>query len=317
MIKIIQYTPNQQNIWDILVSRSKNSFFQFYRDYMGYHSDRFHDNSLLFFNKTKLVALLPANLKDSTLYSHQGLTFGGFVLEENVSTELFINILSSLVDYLKEKKIHSFYYKILPSFYCKRPSEEILYALFQSGAKVVRSELSTTINLLNRGPISTRRKRSYHKAQKAGLVFKETDDFESFWEILESQLKEKYKTKPTHTLQEIVSLQKKFSQNIKLYGAYKDNKLLAGVVMYTNDSVAHAQYISSSQEGMHCNALDGLFEYLIRHYSDLESFRYFDFGISTENSGKNLNHGLIKFKEEFGGSGHVHITLLLSTKYQN
>ncbi|EIA46149.1 hypothetical protein cco111_09042, partial [Campylobacter coli 2680] len=34
--------------------------------------------------------------------------------------------------------------------------------------------------------------------------------------------------------------------------------------------------------------------------------KYFDFGISTENGGQFLNHGLISQKEEFGGRGVIY-----------
>ena len=41
---------------------------------MDYHKERFEDHSLMVYTKAiQLVALLPANEKDSKVYSHQGL----------------------------------------------------------------------------------------------------------------------------------------------------------------------------------------------------------------------------------------------------
>ena len=46
---------------------------------MEYHSDRFKDYSLLFYRDGQLVGLLPANIRNDTLFSHEGLTFGGVI----------------------------------------------------------------------------------------------------------------------------------------------------------------------------------------------------------------------------------------------
>ena len=76
------------------------------------------------------------------------------------------------------------------------------------------------------------------------------------------------------------------------------------MVVYENSTVAHAQYISASEEGKKSAALDALFAWLINDvYRDK---RYFDFGISTEDNGRILNEGLIDQKEGFGARGVVH-----------
>ena len=49
---------------------------------MDYHNDRFKDHSLMVFKDDKLIALLPANIVDFNLRSHQGLTYGGFLLQD-------------------------------------------------------------------------------------------------------------------------------------------------------------------------------------------------------------------------------------------
>jgi lipid II:glycine glycyltransferase (peptidoglycan interpeptide bridge formation enzyme) len=48
-----------------------------------------------------------------------------------------------------------------------------------------------------------------------------------------------------------------------------------------------------------------VFEYAILGAADT-GVRFFDFGISNENSGKVLNEGLYGFKSEFGCGGVVH-----------
>ena len=79
----------------------------FDRDYMDYHSDRFEDNSLMFFDDSeKLIALLPANLRGDILYSHQGLTYGGFLTDENMKQEKMLICFNTLKEYMKNNAIN-------------------------------------------------------------------------------------------------------------------------------------------------------------------------------------------------------------------
>jgi hypothetical protein len=66
--------------------------------------------------------------------------------------------------------------------------------------------------------------------------------------------------------------------------------------------VAHTQYTASDERGREICALDGVLE---RCLADARAGRHrrFDFGISTENGGSELNGGLYALKREFGGGG--------------
>ena len=57
--------------------------------------------------------------------------------------------------------------------------------------------------------------------------------------IEEVVLRSKYNVKPTHTSSEIASLAQKFPENIKLFAAYKDEMMLAGVIIYESKHFAH------------------------------------------------------------------------------
>ena len=85
MFEIKKYSPADRTAWDQFVKTSKNGTFLFERAYMDYHSDRFTDFSLLIFRKGRLYALLPANRVADTLHSHQGLTYGGFVMNDRAT----------------------------------------------------------------------------------------------------------------------------------------------------------------------------------------------------------------------------------------
>lgn len=84
--KIIKYTSEHYNLWNDFVADAKNATFLFHRDFMEYHSDRFEDYSLLIFDeKENLKALFPANRIENDLFSHQGLTYGGLILDEKAN----------------------------------------------------------------------------------------------------------------------------------------------------------------------------------------------------------------------------------------
>ena len=73
--KIIKYTSKHFKQWNNFVANAKNATFLFHRDFMEYHSDRFQDFSLLVFDeKDSLKAIVPANISDNEIHSHQGLT---------------------------------------------------------------------------------------------------------------------------------------------------------------------------------------------------------------------------------------------------
>ena len=81
--------------------------------------------------------------------------------------------------------------------------------------------------------------------------------------------------------------------------------MLAGVVMYLSQPVAHCQYIGASPQGKDSKALTLLFDYLIGE-AKASGYRYFDFGISNEDHGRYLNEGLVRQKSRLGGRGIVY-----------
>lgn len=306
MIKIKKYTPEQKEVWNSFVSNSPNGLFMFNRSYMDYHSDKFIDYSLCFYKENHLVAVFPANIVDNMIFSHQGLTFGGIIRDCNTSIVTLNELFENLIQYLKSRNVNAVFYKVVPHFYNDIPFEEENYFLFKYGAQIAKVELTTTINLSNPKRTSSRRKRGIKKAIKNRLIFKQSVDWEGFWEVLKYRLAKSHNIVPTHSLEEIILLKNNFSKNIKLFIATTSQEIVSGVVIYEYNNVAHAQYIASTDLGYELCALDGLFNYLIKLYYGVK--KYFDFGISTENNGKYLNQGLAKFKEEFGGGGYIHYT---------
>lgn len=304
-MKIERYSSSYLKLWNNFVKDAKNSHFFFYREYMEYHSDRFEDFSLLFFdNKDKPIALLPANIADNVLYSHQGLTFGGFLVNNRMKTEIMLDIFKELKRYLKIANIDKVIYKAIPYIYYQIPSEEDRYALFINNSKIFRRDVTSTIYIQNQLKYSKGRKWIINKAKKNGLVVEESDDYLEFWKILEEILKSRHNANAVHSLDEIKSLHKIFPKNIKLFVAKKNNKILAGATIFENRDIVHTQYLANSDKGREFGALDFIIDRLINHF--YKDKVYFDFGTSNENNGKYLNSGLIAQKEGFGARAVVH-----------
>jgi hypothetical protein len=298
MIRVVQYQAEHKSLWDEFVGRAKNGVFLFQRDYMEYHRDRFHDHSLLFFADEKLVALLPANLMSDTLNSHGGLTFGGIVSDERMKTPLMLEVFDVLRAHLEAGQIKKLIYKAAPHIYHDLPAEEDLYALFRHGAEIVARGASSAVYLPRRAPVGRDRKWRIKQGQKSGLEIRQSEDYETFAAMVAHVLSTRHGLKPVHTAAELRLLGGQFPQNIKLFTAGRGEQMLAGVLVYESECVAHAQYISSTDEGKEAGAPDLLLDYLISE--QYQAKRYFDFGISTEQSGRHLNKGLIDNKEGFG-----------------
>lgn len=303
-LRVDPYSPQRQRLWDDFVRRSKNGLFLFCRDYMDYHSDRFLDASLMVYENDHLIAVLPANRKDQDLVSHGGLTFGGVIVNEGMSVEIMLRVFEHLLVHLGEQGFCRVIYKPVPHIYHGLPAEEDLYALFVRGARLMRRDLSTTIVQHHRLPYAKGRKWSTNKARKAGLDVRPSLDFRTFMDIEEYVLRKYHDKAPVHRADEISMLAGRFPEHIKLFAAYRQAEMLAGVIIYESRQVAHTQYIAATDEGRDLGAGDLVLDTLINTF--YREKPYFDFGISTENEGLFLNAGLAQYKENFGGRSTVY-----------
>src|SRR5690606_23276102 len=148
-MNFVRYEPSRRKEWDDFLSSAKNGHFFFYRDYMDYHSDRFIDFSLMVYDGNgKLIALLPANRDGGVVHSHQGLTFGGFIIDDKMKTELMLDVFECLMGFLKGEGVEKIVYKCIPYIYHEKPSEEDRYALFVNNALLIRRDVTSTVDLL-------------------------------------------------------------------------------------------------------------------------------------------------------------------------
>ena len=312
--RIQKYSTESYRLWNEFVADAKNATFLFHRDFMEYHSDRFEDYSLLIFDeKDKLKAVLPANKVGNALHSHKGLTYGGFVFNQKIKLQDVIEITYQLLEFLNQNAFSTLYLKQLPFIYHESPADELEYLNFILKSKLIRRDSLSVINLETDFEFSASRAEGIKKGLNLGLEIKEEQDFDLFWnEILVPNLNQKFGTNPVHSLEEIRYLKSKFPNNIRQFNVYNNGKIIAGTTIFESDFVAHSQYISADDSKNVTGSLDFLYDRLITY--TFRNKKYLDFGISNENQGQNINQGLLFWKEGFGARTVVQNFYEIETK---
>ncbi len=300
-----RYTPDHKMAWDDFVDGAKNATFLFRRDYMDYHAERFADHSLLVEHGGRLVALLPANRQGDVLHSHGGLSYGGLIVDEGMTTPLMLAVFAAVAAEARGAGLEALLYKTVPAIYHRLPAEEDRYALFRAGAWLVRRDVLSVLDPAARGPRQRRRRRAATKAAKSGLGVVEQPAMADVGAVLEALLAERHGTRPVHTLEEISLLRERFPAEIRLFTAgHGSGGVEAGVLIFESHRVAHVQYMATTAAGRESGALDLILGQLLDEIFATKP--WFDFGISNEDEGRVLNEGLIAFKEGFGARAASH-----------
>lgn len=300
MFAIIRYSPAFHDEWNHYVAKARNATFLFYREYMDYHSDRFHDHSLLFFVGNHLHSILPAHEIGDMFCSHRGLTYGGLLMDEDVTTADVLVLFEELNVYLREHGFQKVLYRTIPWVYHRLPSEEDLYAMFwKCGARLKQRMTGTVIFMDEHLRWRKDHRRRLKQAQTAGITVRRDAGFAEFWPVLNDNLQRKYQAQSVHTLEEIELLKSRFPDQIIQYNAYLNEEIVGGITFYVMGHVLHGQYSGTTDEGKRLGAMEAIYDQVM--YNDYVHMRYLDFGTSNEQGGLILNAGLIAHKEGYGG----------------
>ena len=309
-MKIVRYQNEHEATWNTLVAESKNGTFLFDRRFMDYHSHRFTDCSLLFVKDGKVRGALPANFVESerTVYSHQGLTYGGLILPRDATAVEVMEMMDQACEFYRhELGVERLVYKPVPSFYHTYPAEEPLYVLFRHRARLVARGLSSSIPLDHSLPFVRLRRRGVQKAEDWGVELIESSDkseTEAFWQIVRSGLVRRHHVEPVHSAEEMVMLSERFPTKIQRMFVRHEGEIVGGAWIFLCGPVVHVQYMAATDEAREHGVNDWLTAMLLDHYrKDASSKTCYEFGISTEQDGHILNEGLIFQKEGFGGRG--------------
>ena len=198
-------------------------------------------------------------------------------------------------------------YKTIPHIYHSQPAEEDRYSLYANGAGLITVDASTYVNLAAPLKMPKGRKAQISRAKREGVeiqILTQQKDYDAFIDLENEVLEARHDTRAVHTSQELMLLHSRFPKNIHLFGALKNEKLIAGTVVFEYANVVHTQYMAADDEARTIGALDLAIASVIEQYK--ESKQWLDFGISTEHGRIYLNEGLISQKEGFGGRTGVY-----------
>jgi len=300
MFEIRRYTPADKQLWDCYVAKARNATFLFRRDYMDYHADRFQDHSLLFFVGNHLHSVLPAHEVGEIFCSHRGLTYGGLLMDNDVTTADVLTLFEELNVYLRQQGFRRVLYRAIPWVYHRLPAEEDLYAMFwKCGARLQQRMSGTVIFMDEHLRWRKDHRRRLRQAQAAGVRVERNASLAEFWPVLNDNLQRKFQAQSVHTLEEIELLKSRFPNEIVQYNAYLGDKIVGGITFYVMGHVLHGQYSGTTDEGKQSGAMEAIYEQVMYH--DFTHCRYLDFGTSNEEGGRILNEGLIAHKEGYGG----------------
>lgn len=312
MIEIVRYSDQWSSAWDALVSRSRNGTFLHCRAYMDYHRDRFTDCSLLAVDGDRLVTALPACCDGDVLYSHAGLTYGGWLLPPtHFDVTTMLAVMDATTQWMRQHGFARLVYKPVPHIFHRYPADDDLYALWRCGAVVTGCNVSTTIDLSQPIAMGHGCKGGLNVSRRAGVTVGRSDDWAAYWQLLEDVLRERHQATPVHTLDEMLRLRDCFPDNIHLYTATISGTIVAGIVTYTTHTVMHCQYTASGEQGRRSRALAPLIAHLIE-VATKQGLRYLDFGTSNADQGHWLDEGLVQQKSQYGGRSIVFPTLTLT-----
>lgn len=297
--------------WDDFISLSDNGTLFHTRKFLSYHpKKRFKDTSFIVLKKGKIFSLFPAAIIERNgqkiLSSHPGASYGGFVHKSDLKLQDAFSIVEGLIEYARKLKCNYVELTQIPIIYQSKYSNYLDFALIKNGFEYKRREISSVVQLdIPEGKLlSTYRataRTATKKSMKLGIEIRECEEFENYYEILKKNLSLRHNVQPTHTLSELKKLKKIFPDEIRLWGAFKGKKLIAGVCNFSaNPKVVLAFYISHLEKYQEYRAVNLLFYEIMKEYQT-EGFKFLDFGIFTVNM--DPNWGLARFKENFGARG--------------
>ena len=308
------FTPADAERWDAFCAGAINATFLHTRRFLSYHGERFADRSLVIEDDAgRWLGVLPAAADpgdDRVVVSHPGITYGGVLHQGVLRGEAMLDAFAAAALHWREDHgARVLRYKAVPRIYHRAPAEDDLYALFRLDATRTRCDLSSTVDLVASLPLpaSDRRRRTLKKARAAGLALEEggPELARELWPVIEAVLSARHGTRPVHTLAEIESLIERFPQAIRVAVARHEKRVVAGTVLFISGETTHTQYLASDETGHALGALDLVIDAQLGVARE-RGARWFDFGISNENQGRTLNHGLHRYKSEFGAGGTVH-----------
>ncbi len=309
-MEVYAFTDKDSKQWETFVASANNGTIFHSLKFLSYHpKGRFKNHHLIIKDRERTIALFPAVLQDKTVISHQGASYGGFILQDGVGIHTIYLAVENLVAYLKNHHYKKVILTQTPLIYYKSPHQYLDFALVKKGFTYLKREVTAVIPLDAADPLLTFHadaRRSTKKALREGVQVSISDDLTTFYKILKRNLSMRHNVSPTHTLRELKKLKSIYPEDIILFAAFRKNRMLGGIVIFVaNPRVLLAFYISHDNKYQAYRPVNLLF-YEVLKWGHTRGFKYLDLGTFTLNM--EPNWGLGRFKENHNARGFLRDT---------
>lgn len=294
-IEVRKYEEGDKEQWEAFIESAANGTFLHRRSFMEYHGDRFQDASVMVWEGEELLAVFPAHQVGNQIFSHQGLSYGGWIFKMGLSLSSRSQIIRSIIDHYKNQKIKSLIVTPVPYYYSQEGGlqEDDYDSLgFEIKDNKEIYLIETPFILKDKG-----KRKGVRRALRKGLEVREGEVTKSFWEDLMLPLyASKIGKSPVHSWDEIALLSERHPGRIQLISAYLEEELLAGLVIFRHPQVIKVQYSAVTEHGKICRAMDFLMQYLM----NLPHIQYIDLGTVYDGQTGEKLESLAYWKESFG-----------------
>ena len=299
MLDIVKYNNNLKQDWDNFVINNTFGTVYHLRNFLGYHpQNRFEDHSILIYNNSILICILPCCKNNNKYFSYKGSTYGGPVIHNNWIT---IDKMKLIIDKIFEYYENKIEFRLANDIYFS-DHIKLLYFLLSQKLKII-PELSWYIKSNEDfiTQINNKRNKKYLEKMISNnnincFITNDKNDYIDFYNILKINLDKNHNTNPTHTLEEFLELKERIKDYVYLFIVKEEEKILGGVfVIKVTDKCLYTFYISRNIEYNTCSVIYAM--YTISMFAKKNNIEYIDFGISTENCGRDINIGLSDYKQ--------------------
>lgn len=320
-ITITRYAGDAENEkWDQLIASAPQGTIFHTRRFLSYHPDgRFKDHSLLLHDGANLLAVFPAaEVEDAAgtriLKSHPGASYGGIVTQNELSLGECVDLAQALASYATEQGFKAIEFRSPERIFHRRPAEQMEYAMLRSDFFRAYEEIGTYFDLeafwdkTDEEIIMSVPQKTRPPIRKglSALLFRilAGEEIRELHALITKNLT-KHGATPTHSEEELIYLTNLFPDRIQSFGVFDGTVLTGGFVLFEiSNKKWHIFYSAIDYDYSKLNPLHlGLFK-LLCHLRTMR-YKYLNYGISTEDRGRIINWGLLKFKESFGGNAVI------------
>jgi len=330
IITTVEYDASQHKAkWDTFVDQSMNGTVFHKQQFLEYHPNgRFDFHHLLFYQGEHLVAILPGGYKnEGKIYeSPLGSSYGSFVVED-ISADIALAIVSAFEAYIRSKSIDEVFLTSAPVIYSPVITQNLDFALLYKGYAYQRHYISHAIDLrtgsapFERFQSTSRKHIRRVQREHPELHIEEVPKNElerglkEFYPIL-LENKAKFGAKPTHTLEELLTLNKLLPNLMKLFLVRVADEPIAGSLLFLANSRVSLIFYHMLRYNFDEYKPIYLLMNAVTRWSQENGFAFVDIGVSQDTHDENPMTpalSLIRFKEKFDSRGLLRSTM--SKKY--